>query len=155
MQCHVWSSKEKIQPVPEFSYNLTGVFCLFLLSFLFTIFYSCTKIYAYYKEICSPWIKHFGAMTFQLKFALYLPHLKSFELIHFRRRLRYLVPLPWHILKVRRKTDGDTPSTWGGGWLFYCNPGGSNVLTSEETRRPSLQLLSVWNGFAWVALMSF
>ena len=25
--------------------------------------------------------------------------------------LRYLVPLPWHGLKVRRKTDGDTPST--------------------------------------------
>ena len=25
--------------------------------------------------------------------------------------LWYLVPLPWHDLKVRRKTDGDTPST--------------------------------------------
>ena len=70
--------------------------------------------------------------------------------------LRYLVPLPWHSLKVWRKTDGDTSSTWGcGGGLFYCTPGGSNILTSEETTRPSLQLLSVWNGFAWVALTSF
>ena len=33
MQCRISSSKEKIQPVPEFSYSLTGVFCLFLLSF--------------------------------------------------------------------------------------------------------------------------
>ena len=33
MQCRVGSSKEKIQPVPEFSYSLTGIFCLFLLSF--------------------------------------------------------------------------------------------------------------------------
>ena len=33
MQCRVCSSKEKIQPVPEFSYSSTGVFCLFLLSF--------------------------------------------------------------------------------------------------------------------------
>ena len=44
MQCRVWSTKEKIQPVPEFSYSLTVLFCLFLLSFLFIIFYSCTKI---------------------------------------------------------------------------------------------------------------
>ena len=32
--------------------------------------------------------KKIDGMTFQLKFALNLPHLKSFELIHFRRRLR-------------------------------------------------------------------
>ena len=30
MQCRVLSSKEKIQSVPEFSYSLTGVFCLFI-----------------------------------------------------------------------------------------------------------------------------
>ena len=41
--------------VSEFSYSSTGVFCwFFFLSFLFTIFYSCTKIYVYFKEICSP-----------------------------------------------------------------------------------------------------
>ena len=30
-------------------------------------------------------LHNFGAMTFDLKFALYLPHLKSLELIHFKR----------------------------------------------------------------------
>ena len=77
-----------MQPVPEFSYSLTLCILFVFVFFLFTIFYSCTKICAYYKEICSPWINFFEAMTYQLKFGLYLPHLKSFELIHFRRRLR-------------------------------------------------------------------
>ena len=76
--------------LPEFSYSLTGVFCLFLLFFLFTIFYSCTKIYIRVLQGNLQPVnkKKIGGMTFQLKFALYLPHLKSFELIHFRRRLR-------------------------------------------------------------------
>ena len=30
------------------------LFFFVVVVFLFTIFYSCTKIYAYYKEICSP-----------------------------------------------------------------------------------------------------
>ena len=77
----------KIQPVPEFSYSLTGVFCLFCC--LFCLNFLKLYKYAYYKQgDLQPVNKNFGAMTFQLKFAIYLPHLKSFELTHFRRRLR-------------------------------------------------------------------
>ena len=54
-------------------------------------------------------------MAFQLKFALYLPHLKSFELIHFRRRLScidcrfYREPEQYHNLSERTQTDRNGP----------------------------------------------
>ena len=56
-------------------------------------------------------------MKFQLKFALYLPHLKSFELIHFRRRLRcvdcqfYREPERYHDLPKRTETDRNGTET--------------------------------------------
>ena len=86
MQCR--SSKEKIQPVTEFSYSLTGVSCLFFCLFFVYNFLQLYKDIRVLQGNLQPVNKNFGAMTFQLKSALYLPHLKSFELMHFRRRLR-------------------------------------------------------------------
>ena len=75
--------------VPEFSYSLTGVFCLFLFFFFVYNFLQLYKDIRVLQGNLPPVNKKkVGGMTFQLKFALYLPHLKSFELIHFRRRLR-------------------------------------------------------------------
>ena len=79
--------------VPEFSYSLSGVF-FFFCCFLFFVVFFVYNFLQLFKDIrvlqgnLQPVNKKNGGMTFQLKFALYLPHLKSFELMHFRRRLR-------------------------------------------------------------------